>query len=452
MRDKLLTFFRFKPGELGIVITLGVILFGNYTAMGITKVIAVSGFLSEVEDHYILLVWAVDMVLIIMATGLQSLIIDRFDRIKLLMAVLLIFAGLYILLPLTFLINGFPESIAYTLIYLLNDQQWRFFPVVFWILVNDLFDPASGRRLIPVIANFAFVGTIVGLGIAGLDARVNFGPVKLLYLNAFIFLVGFVAAYYGLRRVRLVSVNRAAVSIKESISAGWDFIKTVPAFAYQALGMLATGVVMTILLYDALSDAKFDLTNVEGGFQSFYATYNLLIAGVSIIVQSLTRRIIEKLSLKNSFLIQPVVMVFATVMNFFVPGYLSSATGQGVGRVSYDTLDLSNRKAFQALVPNEKRGRVSMFIDAHLPSLGTIFGSLITFGIITTGLSLSWNRELFSLIYLGFGIALSSFALWAVFGSRRTYDESMLNWKLKRRTRGSSGVLDKLDFSDGNEK
>ena len=37
-----------------------------------------------------------------------------------------------------------------------TDQQWRFFPVVFWILANDIFDPAAGRRLLPVIANFAF--------------------------------------------------------------------------------------------------------------------------------------------------------------------------------------------------------------------------------------------------------------------------------------------------------
>lgn len=445
MRDRLIKIFRFKPGELSLVLTLGVILFGNYAAMGITKVIAVSGFLSEVSDQYILLVWAIDMVLIILATGLQSLIIDRYDRIKLMMSVLLIFTGLYALLPLTFIFESFPKPIAYSLIYLLNDQQWRFFPVVFWILVNDIFDPASGRRLLPIIANFAFVGTIVGLGVAGLDARMKFGPEKLLYLNAMIFFVGFMIAYFRLRRVRIVSANQAAVSIRETFSAGWDFIKTVPAFAYQALGMLAAGAVMTILLYDALSDAKFDLGD---GFQAFYANYNLLIAGVSIIVQALTKRIIDKLTLKNSFLIQPIMMSLATVVNFFFPGYVSSATSQGISRVSYDTIDLSNRKAFQALVPNERRGRVSMFIDAYLPSFGTIIGSLITFGIITAGLGLKLNRELYSLIYLGFGVALSLFALWAISHVRRTYDESMLNWKLKRRTRGSSGVLDKLDFSD----
>lgn len=445
MREKLPKLFRFRPGEAGLVFALGVVLLINYTAMGITKVISVSGFLSQVKDHYILLVWTVDMVLLILATGLQSLIVDRFDRIRLMLAVLLVFTGLYALLPLAFIFRSFPLSIAYSLIYLLNDQQWRFFPVIFWILVNDIFDPAAGRRLMPMIGSFAFIGTIIGLGVAGLDARLQFGPARLLYLNAMIFAAGFAVAYFGLRKVRLLSATRTGVSMKETFTEGWDFIKTVPAFAYLALGMLAAGAVMTVLLYDALSDAKLDLGN---GFQAFYANYNLIMAVGSILVQAIAGRVIEKLSLKNSFLIHPFVMAAAAVTNFLIPGFWSSSSAQGVARVTYETIDLSNRKAFQAMVPNEKRGRVSLFLDSYLPSLGTILGSLVTFGMIAVGLSLGFERDLYGLVYLGAGVALAVLALWAAFRVRRTYDESMLNWQLKRRTRGSSGVLDKLDFSD----
>jgi len=443
MQDRLSKMLRFKPGELGLVSVLGAILFVNYAAMGITKVVSVSGFLSQVKDQYILLVWAVDMALLILATGLQSLIVDRFDRVKLMVAVLLVFTGLYALLPLSFLFELFPKSIAYTLIYLLNDQQWRFFPVVFWILVNDIFDPTAGRRLLPVISNFAFVGTIVGLGVAALDARLGFGTVNLLYLNAIIFFAGFLAARFGLRKIRIVSATKTDASMKKTFTEGWEFIRTIPAFAYQAVGMLVAGAVMTILLYDALSDAHLDLGK---GFQSFYATYNLLIAVASIVVQSLSRVVIEKLTLRNSFLVQPFVMLASTVLNFFVPGYMGSAVGQGVARATYDTLDLANRKATQALVPNEKRGRVSMFIDSYLPSLGTILGSLITFGIIAAGLGLGWTRDLYGLIYLGLGILLAIVAIWAAFRVRKTYEASLLNWQLKRRTRGSSGVLDNLDL------
>lgn len=447
MQERIGKWFPLRAGESGLVFTLGFILFANYAAMGITKVVSVSGFLSEVKDHYILLVWAIDMVLLILATGVQSLIVDRFDRIKLMGGVLLVFGALYAILPLAFVAKGFPASISYTLIYLLNDQQWRFFPVVFWILVNDIYDPATGRRVMPVIANFAFVGTIVGLGIAAIDARQDFGPARLLLLNASIFFVAYLISMFRLRAVKLPPPILSSDSMKETLTEGWEFIKTVPAFAYLAVAMLATGSVMTILLYDVLSDAKFDL---QSGFQSFYAIYNLIIAVGSIFLQSVSAKIIEKISLKRSFLVQPFMMMAATIANFFIPGYMSSAISQGVSRASYDTIDLSARKAFQAMVPNEKRGRVSMFIDSYLPSGGTIIGSLITFAIIAIGIKLGFDRSQYSYIYLGVGIVIAIVAAFASYRVRATYEQSMLNWQLKRRTRGAS-VLDKLDFGDRNK-
>jgi len=208
--------------------------------------------------------------------------------------------------------------------------------------------------------------------------------------------------------------------------------------------MLAAGSVMTILLYDVLSDAKLDLGS---GFQSFYAQYNLVIAFVSIFVQGLSAKIIERISLKRSFLIQPFVMLGSIIANFFIPGYVSSASAQGVSRVTYDTVDLSARKAFQAMVPNEKRGRVSMFIDSYLPSGGTIVGSLVAFAVISLGLKFGLVRDQYSLIYLGTGVAVALLAVFSAFRVRATYEQSMLNWQLKRRTRGAS-VLDKLDFGE----
>jgi ATP:ADP antiporter, AAA family len=444
MRERFNQWFPLRAGESRLVLVLGFILFANYAAMGITKVVSVSGFLGEVRDHYILLVWAVDMVLLILATGLQSLIVDRFDRVKLMVVVLIVFAALYALLPLAFLSSTFPRSIGYTLVYLLNDQQWRFFPVVFWILVNDIYDPGTGRRVMPVIAVFAFLGTIVGLGVAAFDTRLGFGTVRLLFLNGFIFFMAFLLAQIGLRRVKIAPSISTQVSMKESLTEGWDFIKTVPAFANLAVVVLAAGSVMTILLFDALSDSKLALGD---GFQSFYAQYNLAIAVGSIFIQGLSARIIERFSLKRSFLIQPFTMLAGMLSNFFIPGFVSSSASQGVARVTYDTLDLSSRKAFQAMVPNEKRGRVSMFIDSYLPSAGTIIGSLVAFAIIALGLKLGFLRDQYSLVYLGAGILIALLAVFAAFRVRTTYEQSMLSWQLKRRTRGAS-VLDKLDFDE----
>lgn len=53
---------------------------------------------------------------------------DRFDRVKLLAGVLLVFAGLYAVLPLTFISKVIPLSVSYTLIILLTISNLVIFP------------------------------------------------------------------------------------------------------------------------------------------------------------------------------------------------------------------------------------------------------------------------------------------------------------------------------------
>src|SRR4051812_46146656 len=75
--------FRLHPGEIALVLILGFILLSNSIALEISDVVALSGFLSQVGVSGILLVWLVDMALILLTAGLQSLIIDQFNRISL---------------------------------------------------------------------------------------------------------------------------------------------------------------------------------------------------------------------------------------------------------------------------------------------------------------------------------------------------------------------------------
>jgi hypothetical protein len=56
-------------------------------------------------------------------------------------------------------------------------------------------------------------------------------------------------------------------------------------------------------------------------------------------------------------------------------------------------------------------------------------------------------RETLSSIYLGVGVIAAIIAVIAFFLMCSTYDQSLLNWQMKRRSRGSS-VMDMLDFSD----
>jgi AAA family ATP:ADP antiporter len=90
-------------------------------------------------------------------------------------------------------------------------------------------------------------------------------------------------------------------------------------------------------------------------------------------------------------------------------------------------------KTFQALVPEERRGRVSLFMDGYLLSMGTILGSLITGAMLLISQS-GLAVEAFYL-YLGIALELAIFALWSVNQMRLTYEKSLFNWRLKRRQR-----------------
>lgn len=442
MKERLQKGLNLKDGEIGLVFTLGAVIFINFAAMGIVKVVSISGFLSEVRGHYILLVWAIDMALLLLAAAFQSLIIDRFKRVNLLGGLIIAIGLVYTLISLTFSITGFPLSISYALLYLVTDQQWLIFPLIFWALVNDIYAPAQGRRLLPVIGSFAFLGTIVGLGVVQMDTTFHFGPFTLLLFNAAIFFVAWLLVRFYISKQTMRQKTQPKITFGEAVSGGWEYVRAVPTFRALSVTMVATGITVTILLYDALAEA---VVEFGANFQSFYALYSLVIAVTSFVVQFASGKIIEKLGIRDTFAILPGTMLLGSVLSFFVPGVWGSAPAQGVVRVALETVDQSTRKAYQALVPDEKRGRVSIFIDSYLPSFGTIIGSLVAFGVISWGIASEISFEVYSAINMGIAILGAITSVVAFFFMRAAYEKSLLSWKMKRRSRGSS-VLDQLDF------
>jgi AAA family ATP:ADP antiporter len=153
----------------------------------------------------------------------------------------------------------------------------------------------------------------------------------------------------------------------------------------------------------------------------------------------LTSRIIEKINLQNTFLILPFAVLAGATWMMALPGIISGVGGMVLLGLTRDTVNESARKAFLALVPEERRGRVSMFMDSYLPAVGVISGSLVTGAIVFVGLQL--HSTMYFYVYLAVAALAALFAIWAIFKMRAVYDSSLLNWRLKRRRRAAS-VLD----------
>lgn len=447
MTQRLGQLFRIRPGEAGLVLTLGFLLFANSVAQPLAEITAVANFLPAVGVNNILVVWIIDALLAFVITGGQSLIIDRFDRKRLLQCLCAALAVVFALLWLM-VVLGAPAWLNYGLLYLVAQQQWLVYPMIFWVLANDVLDMAQAKRLLPLMASLGFVGRLVGILLAlvwpGLMARWGLPPQTVLLSCIVLYTAAFVVAVLGLRRARVRQTTYRAETVRETLAEGWDFVRHVPLFRFLALTTLAMIVCETFLEFHFLSVTE-QTFNSADSYQTFYSLYRLGLTVASITVQAfLTSRIIGRIGLRNAFLILPIAaLAGATWVLASAASIVSAVGGVVMQKLPQFTVDESARKSFQALVPEERRGRVSVFIDSYLYSAASIAGSLLTGAVIFAGLRLGLPQYYYG--YLAMAVAAAALGLWAALRLRQVYDSSLLNWRLKRRERRSS-VMDKLQF------
>ena len=440
--------FKIRSGEAGLVFALGFLLLGNAVAYQVSDIVAVSGFLSEGGVDKFLIVWAIDSVLIFLATGLQSLIIDRFHRVKLIKWLIFGLALVFTILRMLFVFEGL-AGFNYALLYLVAEQQLLFFPLVFWVLANDMFNMSQSQRLFPLIASMSFVGKLLGIGVTlvspNLFNQLNVRAEEVLLLNVFIYLVAYLVAWVGLRKADIRETQHQHETVKETLMEGWGFVREVLSFRFLAVAIIALLICDTVIEFRFLvvSDAKFTDPNQ---YQTFYSWYRLGLLAASFIVQGfLSSRIISALRLKNAFFVKPIGVLLGALTMILKVDIVGSVIGSVLLRLPQYTVDEPSQKAFQALVPEERRGRVSIFMDSYLYCFGVIIGCLFTGGIVAVGVLTGFEGYFY--VYLGLAVLAALVAVWAIYKMRGVYDISLLNWRLKRRQRrGLTGVMDKLEF------
>jgi AAA family ATP:ADP antiporter len=435
------------PNEAPPVAALGGLLLLNSLAMQLSYVSSISGFLQASGAEGILLVWLADFSLILLLTGGQSLVVDRFARGRLMVAISLAFAAAFLTLRALFAL-GAPEAVNYALLYVVAEQQWLFFPLVFWTLANDHFSPAQASRVFPVIGSWGFVGQILGLGLAAsaplLLPNLGVRHEDLLLLNAAIYLVAVLVVTAFARRSPAPSDRLGRPEgLLPSLREGVEFVRNVPSFRYLAVAIVGLAVCETVVEFRFLSVSGAAFASV-GSYQEFYGFYRLATTAVAFLLQLLvTSRVIGWLGIRNSFYLTPLFLLSSAAAMILMPGLAVATGAMALVKLSRDTIDETSRKAIQNIVPEERRGRVSAFLDSHLLALGTILACLITLAVLG-GARLAGGAAHPSL-YLLLGVAGALVALFAVRRMTLVYDSSLLNWRLRRRQRATS-LLEKLDF------
>lgn len=435
--------FQINRKETGLVVTMGLILFLHSFTLQIANIVSISGFLEELGANAIVVLWVVEMIVIIITTGVHTLLVDRFERKQLLRWICILFGGLYLLLTLMFLV-GLPGWLNYSVLSIYVDQQMYFFPILFWILANDMIQPSRAAKLFPVIASFGIIGDVAGLGVSAAAPQVlgAFGlpdTVLLMLIVAVFVLILVLAARLDPFEVR--EVQRQRETVRETLQEGVGFVQEVPSFRYLMLSVFAIAAVMTIIEYHFLAQSETAGSEI-GSFQTFYSLVFLAQTLVAIVLNSvLTSRVIARLNLKNTFLLMPITTGLVIIAGIGLPGIVSATTGYLVAKLVLNGIDDTARKALQSFVPEERRGRVSLFIDSYLYAAGVILGSVLLGLVLVLTSLLSGVSS--TIAYMLIGAVLSVVSVVWILRMRRVYDASLFNWRLKRRQRMSS-VLDKL--------
>lgn len=437
---------RILPDERSRFIILAVLLFINSLVLNANEVVATTGFISSVGADQILLVWALDMTIVIVTSSIYSLIVDRTRRERLMLWLTFGFAVIYILLYIFFL-NAEKSGIPYLLLLVINDQQWLLFPLVVWTLGSDLFSLDQAKRLFPLLGAITLIGAVVGNGAAAGVARWFGTPsIGLLLVNAGLILL--MALIIGLNYSRIRSEahqSRKGEKVLDALREGIAFVRDVPVFRFLTVALILMGVALNAVEFQLVSTASETYLNQPAELQTFYGTFKLLVVLSIILIQgTFAAQLLNRIGFKFIFGFMPAALLISLMFIMVAPGILGVAAGGYLTRVVLLGIDEPSRKAFQGLVPDERRGRVSAFLDGYLLPSGTILSCFMIGGVLVAVNQHLLDADVGRTLYLSVAGICVILALFAVIRLHATYDASMLNWRLRRRQARS--VLDKLDF------
>jgi hypothetical protein len=437
--------FRLQEGEGGLVFVLGFALLANALAMQVSGIVALSGFLNSGGVNGFLVVLLVDYAFILFTGAIQTLVIDKFERKALIQWVALLFALIFVVLRLMFTFNA-PEWLNYSIMYILSEQQFILFPLIFWVLANDIFRLAQAKRLFPLISGFNFAGKLIGIGISlitpSLFPKFGIKPEEILTLNILIYLLAFIVLWSGLNKVQVRKTVVQTETLGETLREGWKFMLDVPSFKYVLYAIIALAVADTLIEFRfvVVTDSVFD---TQSSYQTFFSAYRLILTVLALVIQTfVTSTLLKKMQIKNTFLVFPFVALVGAIGMIFIPGAVMAIGAMASVKLVRETLNESGRKSFQGLVPEERRGRVSTLMESYLPSIGTILACILGIAIVFAAEAFGFNSVA---VYMGVASLGGLAALWAIMKMRQVYDSSLLNWRLKRRQRRTQTVLlDKL--------
>lgn len=417
----------------------------------VVDVVATAGFLKAMGATRLVWLWVITLLVSLGTTAGVGGLSDRVPRPTLLTAVMVGTAAMDIGTVLTGL-AGLSAGPLYGLLYVAADQQYFLLPMVFWTMVNDVVPPAQNKRAFPLIQSGAVVAQVVGnavvYGLSYLYHSLHGSGLRMLPvvlgLNLFAMLLGVAMVRRLAARDFPGALRQQAGRLTQAISETHrlmrDYWRNLPVVRYLAAATLLVEFTMMVVQYHFLRDLdrRFSLD----GMARFLSAFTTAAVALTAVIQwLLSGRMLERVGLKSAFGVLPLADVVASAGSLIWLGVVGAAGSQLILQTIKWAWDVPSHAAFQAFVPQERRGRLAAFLDNYLATLGALAGCAAI-------LALSWafpgRGELVDRLALAAAVAAGAAAFWAAWRFRGEYDNSLLNWRFARRRKSSA--LDRLDF------
>ncbi|MCL6647420.1 MAG: hypothetical protein K6U89_03685 [Chloroflexi bacterium] len=407
------------------------------------EVAATTGLLNQVGSGQLLWVWAGGMASVMLTATLYALIVDRYQRVQLVGWAALVGAAAYLLVWCLFAL-ALPLVLVYLAYYCVIVQHMAVLPLAIWTLGTDAFAVGEARRFFPWLVIMSLGGGLAGNAAAALLALVGLpGPQPTLLLNVGLGLALGLALPLLVRGTAIRSrQDRSTGSPWQTLQVGLAFLRQVPAFRYLSLIVVAISAGYTTIEYVFLSDLRAAFPSVEA-LQSFYGLFKVATLLAILLLQLFATPYLSRLEFKQVFAVMPSTLLLVLLLALLLPGLAVVVAGNFLARVVLQRVELPARKSFQALVPDERRGRVGAFLDGVLYPGGAMLGMAligVMLGLGGAGLLAEARRW-----YLSAVLLLLGGALWAAIRFRQTYETGLLDWRLQRK-RQRHDLLQKLDF------
>ena len=397
----------------------------------LAEVVAAAQTLTNAGPAAMLWVFPLGGLGLIVLAFLQFRYIDAKARLPVLRGAALGYAAA-MAVAIVLLLTGTTPAFASVLSWLMADQMNFLLPLLVWSLAADEFNVAEGRKIFGWIVTWSYVGQVLGLGISAAAAPLFDAagvPLPWLLWIAPVLLV-FVALWLPKKMAGSAAATGLArpEDLSTSMRSAWDFVSGVPVWRQLLIGSVLVFVAGNMIFIGFLAETEEVFAGNAAQLQLLYGGVSLVAFALCWLIQAVwAERMLESWGIPGVLLVLPIAAIGAGVL------LAVGASGQWLAvlavalmawQIPRWSIDENARRAALALVPDERRTRVSFIIDLGPVAIGLILaGPAAAVGVLTGNVALV---GIVAAVLAAVGLP------WFV-KVRSGWDDSLLNWRLRRR-------------------